>query len=91
MQGELSSLRRVWQLVVLLHSQLDLLEEQLAEEKVGYPKGHRVSHMAELTDHKRGRDHGSHSASWVFGPDRGQGPLGLCAELHCGRPSILES
>lgn len=63
MQGELSTLRRVWQLVVLLYSQLDLLEEQLAEEKVGYPKAHRVSCMAELTDHKREMDRGFRSAS----------------------------
>ena len=91
MQGELSSLRRVRQLVVLLHSQLDLLKEQLAEEEVCYPKGHRVSHIAELTDRKRVKGHGSHSASWVFGPDRGPGPLGLYARLHFGRPGKSES
>lgn len=38
MQGELSSLRRVWLLVAFLHSQLDLLEEKLAEKEIGDPK-----------------------------------------------------
>ena len=87
MQGELSSLRRVRLLVAFLHSQLDLLEEKLAEEEVGYPKAHRVSQMGgELTGHKRGKGRGSHSVSLVFGPDTGLGRLGLCARLHCDRP-----
>lgn len=49
MQGQLS-LRRIWLLVVLLHSQLDLLEEQLAEEEVGYliTKGRRVMGLSQL-------------------------------------------